>query len=230
MSAHTSPRTLRILGSLLSVMTLFVVGCGSGPIAAAEGRTFERATPRQLQEPDVSLSPKVTVHNATPAQLDRLTLAFERFTDAGLELPPLEIRFPASKDGCDGAHGRFTTSTDPWRISICPTELETVYEHELAHAWERATLSDAQRQDFMEMRGYDVWNDKSLPWRERGMEGVAVIIQQGINGLPLPPALSDEHMSRLASFQLLTGFPDPRLAERAHAHVDDPRRLDGWMS
>lgn len=143
----------------------------------------------------------------------------------------LEVRFPDDKEGCAGAHGRFTTSTNPRRISICPTELVTVYEHELAHAWERANLTDAQRQTFMEMRGYDVWNDKSVPWRERGMEGAAVIIQQGVNGLPLPPALSDEAMSRLAAFQLLTGFPDPRLVGRAH-NLDHHRedRVSGRSS
>lgn len=190
---------------------MFVV-IGDGRIAAI---TSEAALPPQslspVGEPQTSLSPRITVHNATPAQLDRLALALQRFANAGLELPALEIRFPADMESCDGAHGRFRTSSTLWLILICPTELDMVYEHELAHAWERANLTDQQRQTFMKMRGYEVWNDKSLAWNERGMEGVALIVQQGLSGLPLPPVLSEKHRSRLEAFEFLTGITDPRL-------------------
>lgn len=70
----------------------------------------------------------------------------------------------------------------------------------------------------MDLRGYEVWSDATFNWNERGTEGAAFIIQQGLSGLPLPPALSDETLSRLAAFELLTGVPDPRLAQWQAEH------------
>jgi hypothetical protein len=34
-----------------------------------------------------------------------------------------------------------------------------IIPHELSHAWERATLTDADRHTYMEARGFDVWQD-----------------------------------------------------------------------
>ena len=114
-----------------------------------------------------------------------------------------------------------------WRrvISIC-SEAGSVYEHELAHAWEAATLNEKLRAEIMALRGYTVWSDHTVPWNERGVEDAVFIIQQGLGGLPLRPNLFDEQCSRLVVFGLIAGFPDPRLAgrwaaygsvERAHA-------------
>ncbi len=72
-------------------------------------------------------------------------------------------------------------------------------------------MTDDARARFMELRGYTVWSDHEVPWNQRGVEDAAFVIQQGLGGLPLPPVLSDELVSRLDAFQLLTGFPDPRL-------------------
>jgi hypothetical protein len=110
-------------------------------------------------------------------------------------------------------------------ISIC-SEAGFVYEHELAHAWEAATLNEKLRAEFMALRGYAVWSDHTVPWNERGVEDAVFIIQQGLDGLPLPPHLFDKQRSRLVAFELVAGFRDPRLAgrwaaygsvERAHA-------------
>ena len=212
MSTRT-PSPFRIIASLATIAAIFVAIGDSRLTASINEAEAQPQSPPLVQEHQTSLSPRVSAHNATPAQLHRLALAFERFANAGLQLPALEIHFPTEVEVCDGAHGRFRTSTTPWLILICPTDLDTVYEHELAHAWERANLTDQQRQTFMEMRGYEVWNDKSVPWNERGMEGVAFIIQQGLSGLPLPPVLSAEQRSRLTAFEYLTGDPDPRLEQ-----------------
>jgi hypothetical protein len=88
-----------------------------------------------------------------------------------------------------------------------------VYEHELAHAWERANLTDEIRREFVDFHRYSTWADPTVPWNERGIEGVALVIQQGLAGLPLPQSLSTEHRSRLAGFALLTGRPAPSFLE-----------------
>ena len=167
----------------------------------------------QLAPPiDVSLAPEVSVRYGTPAQHQRLDLALSRFREAGLPLPDLEVIFAATNTPCKGKYGLFQTAFTPWRLTIC-SELDSVYEHELAHGWLAATLTELKKDGFMKLRGYTVWSDQSVPWNERAMEGVAFSIQQGLSGLPLPPSLGVEQLSRLDAFELLTGFPDPRLIE-----------------
>jgi hypothetical protein len=160
----------------------------------------------------VSLAPVVTVQSASASQFGRLALALDRFSAAGLKLPDMHIQFSTNESACGGRMGQFDPGSSPWRISIC-SHLDFVYEHELAHAWERATMTDESRQAFMELRGLTVWADSVVPWKERGLEVVAFIIQQGLAGLPLPPVLSAEGLSRMKAFELLTGRPAPLLVE-----------------
>ncbi len=176
---------------------------------------------------DVSTTPRVTVRYGTSAHHQRLDLALARFREAGLALPDLEVVFAGTETSCKGHHGLFQQSHTPWRITIC-SDVGFVYEHELAHGWLAATMTDEQREGFMDLRGYTVWSDHDVPWNERGIEGVAFIIQQGLGGLPLPPALSDEQLSRLDAFEFLTGSPDPRLAEwEARTAQHGERRVAG---
>lgn len=162
---------------------------------------------------DLTEMSRVTVRDASPSQLARLGEAFQAFETAGLELPDLEIRFFTDDETCGAEHGRFYTTEDTWHIRICPTEVDSVYEHELAHAWELAHVTDAQRRAFMRMRGYTSWSDRDLPWAERGIEGAASVIERGVAGLPLPPVLGKKEVSRLRSYELLTGRPAPVLVE-----------------
>ena len=171
--------------------------------------------PQPASEPEpgsvaVSLYPSVVVINATPQQHRRLIEALERFRSANLPLPDFQVEFGTGTDSCGGHMGLFQPQLTPWRILIC-TGLDAVYEHELAHAWELANLDDDTRHEFMEHRGHELWNDPTTPWDERGVEGVAFIVQQGLVDLPLPPTLSAENRSRLVAYTILTGRPAPRL-------------------
>ena len=202
----------RLFATLAAIAAMFAMVGDSRLTASADKPPHQSPAHPAAQEHQTSLSPHVTVHNATPKQLDRLALAFERFSSIGLELPDLEVFFARDNNSCgDAGHGLFQSAFTPWRIVICPTELDTVYEHELAHAWERANLTEQQRKAFMVMREYEVWNDRTVPWNQRGIEGVAFIIQQGLSGLPLPPTILSEHRSRLEAFEFLTGVSDPSL-------------------
>lgn len=156
--------------------------------------------------------PSVVVEGATPAQADRLALGLARFAEAGLELPDLHVEFPTDPEDCHGHLGLFALRHGTARILICGEE-EFIYEHELAHAWETTWVSDETRAAFMEYRGYETWSSSTVPWRERGVEGAAFILQQGVSGLPLQPILSDELVSRLVAYELLTNRPAPRLID-----------------
>lgn len=181
-----------------------------GPAGPSEDTTHARSKATLAAE--ASLTPSVTVRIGSLAQRRRLEEALARFQSAKLLLPDLEVEFSDDEASCGGHHGLFQPGHAPWRIKIC-SPLDFVYEHELAHAWERANLTDDVRHEFMESRGYSTWTDLTVPWNERGIEGVAVVIQQGLAGLPLPPNLSTEQRSRLAAFSLLTGRRAPRLLE-----------------
>jgi hypothetical protein len=180
----------------------------------------------------VSLTPTVRTSGGSLAQLARLDDALARFAAAGLELPDLDIEFSSDDDACRGHLGYFQPNTTPWRISICAL-MDSVFEHELAHAWERAVLTDDLREAFMVARGLEVWSDREAPWNERGIEAVAFVIQQGLSDLPMAPALGDEARSRLATFELLIGRPAPRLVRWMEAHEvpceDRPTALSRTM-
>lgn len=157
-------------------------------------------------------SPQITARGASPDQLARLELALARFAAAGLDLPALEVEFVDHPDRCGEYLGRFDSSQRPWTIVMCfPAGF--LYEHELAHAWERAHLTDEVRQAFMDLLGFTNWADPEAGWDERGMEGAAFVIQQGLGGLPLPPHPREETVGRLSAFELLTGRPSPLLVE-----------------
>lgn len=156
---------------------------------------------------------RLTVHNATAEELDRLGQAVMAFVTADLHLPTLDISFHADRGPCGDYYGRFTARSGSWQIQICSSDVETVYEHELAHAWVTANVDQRERSAFMKLRGLDNWADPDVPWNERGTEWAAVVIQQGLTGLQLPPALSREATSRVESFELLTGRIAPVLME-----------------
>lgn len=153
--------------------------------------------------------PGITMVGGSPEQRARMWEAIRRFTTAGLQLPALTVEFGVEDVNCAGHHGLFRASS--MTIGIC-SGVESVFEHELAHAWIQAAVTDETRQEFMAFRGYRVWSDPAVPWNRRGTEGAAFVIQQGFASVPLPPALGNEFTSRLQAFELLTGVPAPRLA------------------
>lgn len=160
----------------------------------------------------VSLSPHVEPFNGSRAQHRRLREAVDKFVDLGLPLPDLEVHFARHTERCHGHMGLFQPQRTPWKITICD-DARFLYEHELAHAWERANLDDRRRAEFMELQGYSAWTGADVSWNERGDEGVAFVIQQGMSDLPLPPNLGEEARGRLKAFELLTGRPAPQLVE-----------------
>jgi len=172
---------------------------------------------------------RLSVHNATPEDLGRLGEAVMAFATADLELPAVDIWFHTDLEPCGEHYGLFRATSESWPIQICSSDVEFVYEHELAHAWVTANVTDAQRFAFMDLRGLENWADGDVPWNQRGTEWAAVVIQQGLSGLPLPPALSNEARSRLESYELLTGKIAPTLVdwirEKEVTCSDRPTRL-----
>lgn len=192
----------------LTLVAAMVVGAGTSTRADS---SFDPIV--EPLYPSVSSSPAIAVEGGSTAGIDRLRAATRRYADAGLLLPDLRVSFSTDDTDCNGAKGYFTTNSVPWQITFCTDELGVVVEHELAHAWERANVDQALRDTFMAHAGYTEWRSHEVPWKERAVEGIAVVIQQGVAGLPLPPSLGQEARRRLAAFELLTGAVDPRLVD-----------------
>lgn len=150
-----------------------------------------------------------SVYGGSVDQNQRLEEAIARFEAADLELPVLAVAFSPNRGDCEGHDGLFDSRITPWRVTICSTAAY-VYEHELAHAWERANLSDEQRQAYMAFRGLASWAESHHSRMERGVEDAAFVIQQGLS-VGLPSKLDEERRSRLAAYELLTGRPAPVL-------------------
>ena len=187
------------------------VGPSNLPVIIAE--PLQAESEPNARDDNTPQPARLSVHNATAEDLGRLGEAVMAFTTADLELPSLDIWFHTDRRPCDEHHGVFRATPESWQIRICSSDIESVYEHELAHAWVAANVGERPRSEFMNLRGLEHWADREVPWNERGTEWAAVVIQQGLSGLALPPALSDEAKSRLESFELLTGRVAPVLVE-----------------
>jgi hypothetical protein len=201
--------------------------------ASPRSAVHEPAIPGD-EPPESPARPRFTVYADSGEQLRQLSEAVIAFSDAGLDLPALEISFKTDASRCGGAKGLFMPGTTPWRISICDNDVRSIIPHELAHAWERANVGDDQREAFVDLLGLENWRDHNDPWNSRGIEWAAIVIQQGVYGIPLPPALSDEAISRLEGFELLTGRVAPTLVEWVESRVvpcpERPTALSGSLT
>jgi hypothetical protein len=193
------------------MLWLSVLGPSNLPVSIAEPVLVE-AEPDAWAR-DTQQQARFTVHNATAEDLGRLGQAVMAFANGDLKLPAVDIWFHPDQEPCSERHGLFMATSESWQIRICSSDIEFVYEHEFAHAWVTANVTDTKRSAFMNLRGLEHWADREVPWNQRGTEWAAVIIQQGLSGLPLPPVLSNEAKSRLKSYELLTGRVAPALLE-----------------
>lgn len=86
------------------------------------------------------------------------------------------------------------------------SELAFVLTHELAHAWEAANLTDADRTRYVDVRGLASWNDPADSWKDRGVEDAAFMIQQNLM-VSTPSMASPTWIERVTADELLTGHP-----------------------
>ena len=81
--------------------------------------------------------------------------------------------------------------------------------HELAHAWERHTVTDSTRSQFLNHWNLERWNDHSDDWNQRGIEKAAHTVAYT---LTLDKPTDNENISQfVCGFELLTGdaLPNP---------------------
>lgn len=125
--------------------------------------------------------------------------AHELLRRAGLELPALVVTVDRSGAACRGHDGLYRSDGSAHRIGVC-TVTEIVVLHELAHAWDHTTLSDADRDRFLAHTGLESWSDPDIEWKRRGTERSAntVAIALGSGGIGCSGSLAE-------AYEVLTG-------------------------
>ena len=155
-----------------------------------------------------------------PSELARVESAVQLFTEQGLRLPDLTVRFHQSMEGCNGHYGLYEPETR--QVQVCSAAGHIV-PHELAHAWMVEHLDEATQQEFLELRGIEAWADPDDEWRSRGVEDAAILMRMVLteNGGPQNSAGWSE---RRDAFELLTG--------NAHAAINHGPipRSDGFRA
>lgn len=150
----------------------------------------------------------VRLLGGTPQEHQLAHWALERYQAAGLDLPPIEIRFHRDPAGCLDNSGFYRSG----RLHICSVDNTVAYSrkvvvHELAHAWSEAHLTAEDRERFLDIRELRSWNSLEVPWGLRGTEQAAEIITWGLGegeiGPLLPAPVDTETLASL--YELLTG-------------------------
>ena len=182
----------RTLAARIALMACLAVA------AFAYGPKAPAATPRPL-----------TVSGATAVQERAVDWAFHRYGQAGLRnLPPLEVHLHEAHDDCGGGLGLYYAG----RIDLCTKSSSEPYQrkfalHEMAHAWTQANVPDDVLRAFMQRQRVTAWNDRSLPWKERGTEQAAEVITWGLGQGEIAPLLPEtlDPATLAALYEMLTG-------------------------
>lgn len=149
-----------------------------------------------------SNAPSVEIHNADDIQMSQVAWALDRFEQAALTLPAIELTFHDGAGPCHGHPGLYRRRGQVAHIEICSPTNHTIL-HELAHAWEGASVSQAARDQFADHWGVDNWNDHSVPWADRGTERAADTVAFVLEGLPERPTA--QLLRFVCGYSLLTG-------------------------
>jgi len=141
------------------------------------------------------------INEPTPAQQATIDWAIDRFVVAGLQLPDLDVRFPAFCNGKGAIYHVGNSSVD-----LCRVNRKNVL-HEFAHAWDD-TSGDVDREGFLHLRGLTVWfGGLDMPFEQQGSEHLAIIIAWGLMdpGSGSAHGLPDNSDAELtAAFEFLT--------------------------
>jgi len=176
---------------------MLVVLCSGGGVGATE-----------------PVRPLHTITGLSPQEEEVLAWAVSLFEEADLHLPGIDFIGHDTMEACRGGAGRHHAERGRSTIDICgdhPRKFDTVlFLHEMAHAWDRAALTDARRAAFAEMRGVTQWwQDGVHDWDELGAEHAAEVVTWGLRDTPMQViTIPDADCDSLeAGYVALTGRP-----------------------
>ncbi len=157
----------------------------------------------------------------TEADAEAVRWARDRFLEADLPLPAMQVTFHEDTEPCNGGHGGFKIEDGVSRVLVCASGHEIAREaqvkrtllHEFAHAWDHLALTDEIRAEFMRFQGSDGWlSESGLPYHERAGEHAAETIMWGLMDKPILMGTLSEPSSwdeLYHGYLLLTGSEPP---------------------
>ena len=156
----------------------------------------------------------IAISGGTPAQRAMGQWAEDQFTDAGIGVPSLEVRFHRERAGCDDRLGLYQDGV----AHICGVYVNDLSRrnllHELSHSWVESHVSASLEVRFLHLRRLETWNDHDAEWEERGTEHAAEIIGWAVGGQPdgtgMPSIPMNDPRQLAEAYELLTGqqLPD----------------------
>jgi len=183
-------RTALIFITLMAILPVPVMG-----VNVADGTQVERTA---------------VVYGADTSQEAAIEWALQRFDDAGIPLPPLEIYQHDSVSGCNEHDGFFTPQESIDRIDLC-TDSTFILLHELGHAWAENFASEDVRDALLASFGGGEWSGSNAADRKQGAERAASVLAVGLIDVELNEAGANLNRELLERFRLLTGVESPRL-------------------
>ena len=195
MSTASGSRRRRLAAAAFAVVTLVP--------ANPTGRATEASPPPAAD---------ISIEALLPSWRQRVQWAVDRFAVAGLPLPSVDVTVHRHTRPCDGNNGLFRPGP-PVEVHLCSTgDADTrparlISLHELAHAWAETTLTPAQREQFLALRGLDAWIDPTRPTHEWGAEHAAEVVSWGLMDAPVQLIrIHDTDPAALeTAFELLVG-------------------------
>jgi len=156
----------------------------------------------------------IAISGGTSAQQAMGRWAAERFEDAGIDVPWVDLRFHRDRSECEDRMGTYRDGVaDLCGVHVNDLSRRTLL-HELSHAWVDSHVSVSLEQRFLRLRGLEAWNDHDADWEARGTEHAAEIIAWALDGQGTGtalPSIPDNDREDLAkAYRLLTGrqLPD----------------------
>jgi hypothetical protein len=132
----------------------------------------------------------VVMTGMTTAERQATDGSLSLFAQAGLPLPPLEIRRHHDLESCNGSEGLHRKFGERSIIDICTVETgdyeQRTMLHELGHAWSEHFLTVGHKQAFQNLRRWTAWLDyKRAKWADNGAEQAAEIITWALSPHPV---------------------------------------------
>jgi hypothetical protein len=144
---------------------------------------------RLIDEPATPVVSTPPSHPLTPTEREAVEWARGQFRAAGLDLPAVEIAFSADAADCKGEQGIYRGRSGAHSVTICVPDLQgagidhrrrRTLLHELAHAWDHATLTDVDRELLLPVLEATDWYDPDAAWDQRGVERLAETLTWGL--------------------------------------------------